>query len=386
MTQPHTTFFDTPERNSQSEILEEILLFKENSVINQLLEGYPEVAVILNKNRQIVAFNSKALNKFKSDDYFDIVGNRFGEAINCIHHAETNDGCGTSLFCRECGAGKALKESREKGISTEEECRITTKSGDIEISHNYHVYSRLIKIDLTDYTIFTLRDISNEKRREALEKIFFHDVLNTASAIKGLSEILSEADSEAERIELNDALNGSARQLVNEIQAQRELRNAEDGHLQPELTLIPVNEILVSLQAAYKNHELSLGKLFQFIKTDDGLCVTSDFSLLIRCMGNLIKNALEASAKNEKIVVSASADVTGINFNVFNEKVIPETVQLQLFQRSFSTKKMKGRGLGLYSVKLIVEQYLNGKVSFSSNEAEGTNFTIHLPSDRAGGS
>jgi sensor histidine kinase regulating citrate/malate metabolism len=50
---------------------------------------------------------------------------------------------------------------------------------------------------------------------------------------------------------------------------------------------------------------------------------------------------------------------------------------MQLFQRSFSTKGT-GRGLGTYSIRLLTENYLEGKVSFVSNEAEGTVFSIEL--------
>ncbi len=57
--------------------------------------------------------------------------------------------------------------------------------------------------------------------------------------------------------------------------------------------------------------------------------------------------------------------------------IIPYDVQLQLFQRSFSTKGI-GRGIGTYSIKLLTENYLKGSVNFISNENEGTLFTIEL--------
>lgn len=41
---------------------------------------------------------------------------------------------------------------------------------------------------------------------------------------------------------------------------------------------------------------------------------------------------------------------------------MPRTSQLQIFQRSFSTKG-KGRGLGTYSIKLLTERYLKGTAS-----------------------
>jgi sensor histidine kinase regulating citrate/malate metabolism len=53
-------------------------------------------------------------------------------------------------------------------------------------------------------------------------------------------------------------------------------------------------------------------------------------------------------------------------------------VQLQLFQRSFSTKG-KGRGLGTYSIKLLTENYLKGKVRFETRRESGTTFFIKIP-------
>ncbi len=60
-----TTFFDSPENHSIQDVLKEILRLKNNALMNQLLEGYPEFTVILNEHRQIAAFNSKALAAFK---------------------------------------------------------------------------------------------------------------------------------------------------------------------------------------------------------------------------------------------------------------------------------------------------------------------------------
>jgi signal transduction histidine kinase len=58
---------------------------------------------------------------------------------------------------------------------------------------------------------------------------------------------------------------------------------------------------------------------------------------------------------------------------------MPEEIQLQVFQRSFSTKASSGRGIGTYSMKLLGEHYLGGKVAFTSREPEGTEFTVTLP-------
>ena len=57
---------------------------------------------------------------------------------------------------------------------------------------------------------------------------------------------------------------------------------------------------------------------------------------------------------------------------------MPPEVQLQVFNRSFSTKG-NGRGIGTYSIKLLCERYLKGKVSFVSSAEQGTIFKVTLP-------
>ena len=63
---------------------------------------------------------------------------------------------------------------------------------------------------------------------------------------------------------------------------------------------------------------------------------------------------------------------------VHNPNPMPEHIQLQVFQRSFSTKE-PGRGLGTYAMRLLSERYLEGAVGFTSNEEQGTTFWARYP-------
>jgi sensor histidine kinase regulating citrate/malate metabolism len=57
---------------------------------------------------------------------------------------------------------------------------------------------------------------------------------------------------------------------------------------------------------------------------------------------------------------------------------MPRSVQLQVFNRSFSTKGA-GRGLGTYSMKLLTERFLGGRVWFTSTREAGTTFYASYP-------
>ena len=79
---------------------------------------------------------------------------------------------------------------------------------------------------------FSLTDISGEKRREALERTFFHDIMNRACAVKSVSDALaSETVAPESRSEFMGMLAVSARALVDDIQSHCTLQAAEKGDL-----------------------------------------------------------------------------------------------------------------------------------------------------------
>ena len=112
--------------------------------------------------------------------------------------------------------------------------------------------------------------------------------------------------------------------------------------------------------------------------------IRSDGTILRRVLGNLVKNALEATPEGGTVRISSRDLGDRVVLEVNNPGVMPREVQLQIFQRSFSTKADRGRGIGTYSVKLFVERYLKGTVGFASAEPGGTTFSVTLPKSPPG--
>ncbi len=100
---------------------------------------------------------------------------------------------------------------------------------------------------------------------------------------------------------------------------------------------------------------------------------------------NLIVNAahaiLNAEVKKGKITITTWADTTNVYCEVKdNGPGIPERIQARIFDPFFTTKKTgKGTGLGLsISYDIIVNRH-GGNIDVVSQEGEGTQFTISLP-------
>ncbi len=110
-----------------------------------------------------------------------------------------------------------------------------------------------------------------------------------------------------------------------------------------------------------QHHWVAEGKTIQLSGNAQDIIFSADPVLLRRVMINLTKNALEACKEGEVVALGFEpSSQDAIALYVHNPGVMSRSVQLQLFQRSFSTKDAS-RGLGTYSIKLLTEQYLKGK-------------------------
>ena len=309
----------------------------------------------------------------------EVLGKRPGELVGCKNAAAGPDGCGTSPECVTCGAVNAILASQRTEDRVTRECRIALEQP-IGGALDLNVSATAVLVDGQRFTICILKDISDQKRLAVLTRTFFHDVMNTAGGIRGFVELLREtvAAEPTEHNELAD-LQELADQLVEEIEAQRDLTYAESGDFQPDLAPVPVPLLLERLQALYSRHPVAHGRQLTLGEVWPG-SVQTDRRLASRVLGNMIKNALEATAPGGTVCVSCRhPSAAEVVLAVHNAGVMPDEVQMQVFQRSFSTKGQVGRGIGTHSMKLFGERYLGGKVAFVSRLPEGTTFTLTLP-------
>lgn len=356
----------------------DVLIRQQNKIINNELlinisNSVSQMLLVLNKHRQIVYANKAFTDFLGIQDLQSLIGKRPGEAVQCKYSYECEAGCGASEFCKTCGAVNAIIES-ESGTQSGKECQILTRENN---ALDLKVLATPFETENETLTIFTVEDISHEKRKNILEKVFYHDVLNSAGSISGLSCMLKELEDPDEKAEIAALISRACDNLVNEIQSQKQLVSAERGELIISLSPFASVEILQELAEMYSKHELIRDKCIIIDKTSQNFIVNTDISLLRRIIGNMIKNALEAESGKSQVVLKCQQNGVGNRFSVHNQTFIPGDIQLQLFKRSFSTKGV-GRGIGTYSMKLLGEKYLKGKVGFESTPEKGTTFFIDL--------
>lgn len=371
------TFFAPPERALPDVLASQHRRLASDALVTRLLDSFPEPVMVLNPERQIVLANDK-LASLLGRSGAELVGLRFGEAVDCIHGREDPAGCGTTRFCRLCGAAKAMVRCAAQEEKQAEECNLSRQLADGVAALDLRVWATPLTIGGEPFTIFAIRDVTDEKRRQVLERIFFHDLVNAAGGLRGILEIWPDALAEGEDGDLKELAVDVVDQIVEEIESQRDLAAAERGDLEVRPRPVDARALLERLCALYGHHAVAAGRQLAPPRVSGDTRVVADEAILHRVLGNLIKNALEASLAGELVTVSYCGENAPV-FSVHNPTAMPEAVQLQMFQRSFSTKPGAGRGVGSYSVRLLTERYLGGRVSFVSTPAAGTTFTIRLP-------
>ncbi|TFG29185.1 MAG: GHKL domain-containing protein [Promethearchaeota archaeon] len=371
--QPKTKYAPA-ERASEEIIQQQSNYFKSNSILNNFLSKIPAVFIIVNNCRQIVYMNKGALEFTGLEDVAQAIGKRPGEIIGCIHSAEEEGGCGTSIACTYCGAVNAVLIA-QKGKATMEDCRLIL--GPDEVAYDLRVWANPLEINGEQFTAVTIQDIRHEKRRAILERIFFHDILNTVSGLVGTIEILKNYGERVDQEEFIDKAYRITNKLIEEIQSQRLLVEAENKSLTLKLQSFNSIDFLHELVDLYVNDDFSKDKRIYIDKNAENIEIITDRTILRRIMANIIKNAYEAISKGQGIRIGCKVNTDRVEFWVHNPGIIPRDIQLQIFQRSFSTKG-SNRGIGTYSMKLL-SSFLEGEVSFTSTEQKGTIFKTIIP-------
>ena len=368
-----STDFASAERVSQEEILAEAAELSSQPLLKLLIDSIPDIFLMLNGCRQIVFMNRKTAEILEIPVPEELYGQKTGELFGCAHAFDNPGGCGTGEYCKFCGAVKAVLNAID-GVADVQECQMARQDGTFL---DLRVWASPITLCGKNYIIFIARDISDEKRRHVLERIFFHDILNTAGGIKGISEIIRTTPKD-QLDELLIMIESASNTLVEEIRAQKDLLAAENGELKLRPDEFYSRRILTEVAAIYEKHDVAVEKNISIAPDAEDFIINSDSRLLKRIVGNMTKNALEASNPEETVVLSVRKNGDMSCFSVWNSAYMPDEVQKQVFKRSFSTKGF-GRGIGTWSVKLLAETYLRGRVSFRSSPEEGTVFFAEIP-------
>lgn len=372
----HRHALPSAKRAEAARLSREVELVARSPVVSALLQAVDAMLLVLNSTRQVVAANAPPERRR------ELLGLRPGEALACAN--SLGAGCGTAPGCRACGALGAILGCQSSGRATEAECLLSgAEAGE---AREFAVRATPVDVEGEPFTVVSLRDISVEKRCERLEQLFVHDLLNTVTGLRGWAWRLGRPD--ADPAHAARQIDHLSRRLERELRDHRALILAERGELQPGWERVRTQALLQAIGVQHFGHEAERqARRLEIAEGSADLELETDPALLTRVLVNMIKNALEAAVPGSPVRVGCEPATLepgepggpAVRFWVHNEGEIPPEVQPHIYQRSFSTKAARGRGLGTFGMKLLGERHLGGRVSFTTSASAGTVFDIRLP-------
>lgn len=296
-----------------------------------------------------------------------------------------------NVRCRVCPLLKVIKKLDIESNVIEAIGVIQHTQNRIREGSDYKVFGRIISYENHKYKVITLENISdmvNRERKLLLEGERFtnigikasqimHDMRNPISGIYGCVEML---DAMGDKVSIHDYI-GHLRKSTNQLLDQiDELTAYATGRS------IPVNKKMFNLfwvlNSIKENFEV--GSKIVLI-CPENLEIFANEIKFERIIVNLVKNSIESMGKDcESAIVKimCSHDEDNVIIKVIdNGPGIPEKVQKHLFETRISANKENGHGLGLSSVKEIVDLH-NGKIECETIIGRGTTFKLFFPNPK----
>ena len=357
--------------------LDDIRLLSQNPLIDSLMNFVGGMIAILNEKRKILAINVSFLQYMNIDNPENAKLLTPGEYLNCVHVGETPGGCGTGKYCATCGISKVLEATLKINDSKNGTCAFTQKRNGENFEIFFKVSSSSILIDGKQLILLFLQDNTNEHRTSTLERVFYHDLNNLITGLLGKSELLC-LKQDGKLSELSRGIYKLTSRMAQEIKIQQFLSKSLSTELKFNLTNVSSESIIDELHQMFAQHLAAKEKKLIITGPKQHFTFDTDNTLLMKVVGNMIINALEASKPGEEVNIEIKRNDKFVIFSIRNNGVIPEDIQKRIFQRHFSTKNGQGRGLGTYSMKLFGEEILGGKVDFISTIENGTIFSFSI--------
>jgi signal transduction histidine kinase len=375
---PTGSYFAEAERLAEQQLQQQLRRVGTDPLLNTLLTTTGGLLAVLNEHRQILAINESLLHYLGIGSADRLLGLRLGEVMHCPHAGEMAGGCGTSKYCSTCGAAIAQAVALRHQRPAERLCALDAVRDNVTIPLFLRVRATPLELGGHPLILLFIEDITRQQQSALAERAFYHDLNNTLTSLLCASSLLAEEEAGPHATEAKEVLR-LAEYVVRELDLQRQLVAATAGTIQPVLASTPLDVLFDDLRSLITHHPASNDKLTTIIPPRSGVTVRTDTTLLLRVLTNMALNALESTPPGGEVRITAETEPAAIHFHIWNETPIPPEIARRVFQRNFSTKGGLGRGLGTFSMKLIGEQLLGGRVSFESSALDGTTFRFVLP-------
>jgi len=224
-----------------------------------------------------------------------------------------------------------------------------------------------------------------ENTRDLFLAVLGHDLRAPLSTMAMAGELLARAVDPDQLPSIGASVKRSARLMSSMVEDLIGFTRTQLGKGMP-VTLASVDLESLCRSAIEDASGLHPGRKFE-LSTDGNLQAKFDGVRLHQLFTNLIVNAAQYGAKNSPVTIAARGAADALTLSVTNSGApIPEEAMHSIFQplvqlpadHESQTRPRTSLGLGLFIAREIAIAH-GGAITVTSNAADGTTFTVHLP-------
>jgi two-component system phosphate regulon sensor histidine kinase PhoR len=224
-----------------------------------------------------------------------------------------------------------------------------------------------------------------EREKDNIISMFAHDMKSSLTIIGGFAlrllkkERNMDAGKKNKYLEIIQNETGKLEFMINDF---LEFARLQTGKLKMNFQTTSLDKELMELYEAYQSRAMQSGIRFEFLGENILPVITADPERLRRVFTNLLDNAFKFTEKGGIIILLA--EETGGEIKIAIEDsgrgIDPDELPFifDIFHRGKDSDEIVGAGIGLATVKAIVEGH-GGRVSVQSNPGKGSIFTVILP-------
>ncbi|MGA1846308.1 transporter substrate-binding domain-containing protein [Deferribacter abyssi] len=247
----------------------------------------------------------------------------------------------------------------------------------------------LKKIMLTNKTCHVAIFLDNTlkiKQQKVINEIQRDEIVSNIvnSVVHDMNNILSVIINYASILEIDNTLKENHKDIIKKI-----IKVSEESSIflksllnisktSSEKKLVFIDNFLLSKREFFSQ---IIGKNIKFnmVLNDKGVAIELNEERFTQTLLNLILNAKDAIEDNGEIILKKYLENDNLIIEISDTgKGIPEEIQRKIFEPFFTTKGEKGTGLGLYAVKIFMNE-IGRKITFKSKLGLGTTFRLSFP-------
>ncbi|MFB6373586.1 MAG: PAS domain S-box protein, partial [Bradymonadaceae bacterium] len=209
-----------------------------------------------------------------------------------------------------------------------------------------------------------------------------HEIRTPLSSLLGWIEVLKQESSEADR-ETVETIERGAYRLSETLDSVLALAQLEGQALEPELEAVSVCRQVDQIAGEFEPKASDKGLALRTFCESPEMVASLDRTFLDRILNNLVSNAVKFTDEGT-VSITALEDGDTVTIRVrdtgpgISEEFLPQIFSEFEQESSGYDRTHEGTGLGLAITERLVEA-MEGSISVSSQQGEGTTFTVELP-------